>query len=94
MNERKVIEMYANWESSLNEQADITAATLLEMLHATITKYFVLTEAQKVVVAVWILHTYVFLAARLIPYLRIFSATKRCGKSNLIDFLELHVAKP
>jgi hypothetical protein len=82
-------EMKAVWT------ADVAAtAELLDMMSASLERFFVLSEAQRIVLPLWALHTYVYKMARLTPYLRIHSPTMACGKSNLMDFLAAHVANP
>jgi hypothetical protein len=57
--------------------------------------YVVLASpAQPVVIAFWIAHTWIFDAFDYTPYLHIWSPEKRCGKTRLLDCLELLVAKP
>jgi Protein of unknown function (DUF3631) len=54
-----------------------------------------LSDAQCVIVALWILHTYVLLAAfDFTPYLNVWSASKGCGKSRLLEVLKLLVDRP
>jgi len=69
-------------------------ADLLSMLAELIRNFVALSEAEARVIALWIAHTHVFEAADATPYLSITSAEKRCGKTTLLDVLELLVAKP
>lgn len=46
-----------------------------------------MTDEQAVIMAVWILHTYVFEAGEYTPYLHITAPERECGKSNLTDLL-------
>jgi hypothetical protein len=76
------------------EGAAIVTGELLETCRALITRYFVMTEEQAVILATWTLHTYVFEAAEVTPYIHITSPEKECGKSNLMDLLAAVAANP
>jgi hypothetical protein len=52
------------------------------------------SPAQPLVIALWIAHTWVLDAFDYTPYLHPWSPEKRCGKTKLLDCLELLVAKP
>ena len=52
------------------------------------------SEAQPVAIALWIAHTWTIEAFDYTPYLHILSPEKRCGKSRLLDCLNLLVARP
>jgi hypothetical protein len=54
------------------EGAAIFTSKLLETCRASIMCYFVVAEEQAVIMATWILHTYVFEAAEFTPYALIF----------------------
>jgi hypothetical protein len=69
------------------EEAAIVTGRLLEACRAFINRYFVVLEEQAVIMATWILHTYVFEAAEITPYIHITAPEKECGKSNLMDLL-------
>jgi hypothetical protein len=51
------------------------------------------SPAQPIVIALWITHTWILDAFDYTPYLDIRSPEKRCGKTKLLDCLELLVAK-
>ena len=59
-----------------------------------IKRYVVLTEAQTLVVALWIMHTHCFEAVEQTPYLAITSPVKQCGKSRLLDVISLLSHRP
>lgn len=67
---------------------------ILASLSQIIRRYIVLSDAEADVIALWIVHTHCFEAAQSTPYLAITSAEKECGKSRLLELLELLVAKP
>ncbi len=67
---------------------------LLSILSEMVRRYIALAAAEADVIALWIVHTHCFEAAQSTPYLAITSAEKQCGKSRLLEFLELLVANP
>ena len=67
---------------------------LLSILSEMVRRYIALAATEADVIALWIVHTHCFEAAQSTPYLSITSAEKQCGKSRLLEFLELLVAKP
>jgi hypothetical protein len=75
-----------------------TAATLLRStllaLQIFIRRYVVLNDHQAVVLVLWVAHTHAIDAADCTPYLQITSATKRAGKTRLLEVLETVVARP
>lgn len=74
-----------------------TRPPLRDILHDVtifICKYVVVTDDQAVALALWVAHTHFIAAAECTPYLQITSATKRSGKTRLLEVLEPLVAKP
>jgi hypothetical protein len=67
---------------------------LLSTLSETVRRYIALAAAEADAIALWIVHTHAFGAAQTTPYLAITSAEKRCGKSRLLELLELLTAGP
>jgi hypothetical protein len=59
-----------------------------------ISRYLACTSHQLTVLALWTLHTHCFAAADATPYLNIFSAESRCGKSVCLQLLRLLSADP
>ena len=57
-------------------------------------RYVVMTDAQATAVALWAAHTHLVVAAECTPYLQVTSATKRAGKTRLLEALEPLVARP
>jgi hypothetical protein len=67
----------------------------LDAICATVRKYVVLSgEAEVVVIALWIVHTYVVESFDFTPYLSIRSPEMRCGKTTLLDCLHLLIRDP
>jgi Protein of unknown function (DUF3631) len=69
-------------------------AALLAALVAFVRRFVVLSDAQAIAVALWIVHTHALAAAGATPYLAVTSAEKRSGKSRLLEVLELLVRAP
>ncbi len=55
--------------------------------------YVVMTEPQLMTVALWIVHTHCVQAAEQTPYLAVTSPEKQCGKSRLLETLDLLCAR-
>jgi len=73
------------------------AAPLDAMLASVITflrRFVVVTDDQAVAIALWAMHTHALDAFDCTPYLQITSATKRSGKTRLLEVLEPLVARP
>jgi hypothetical protein len=77
-----------------NGVGDVSEKEILETVIGFIRRFVVLTEAQAIVIAIWVIHTHVFQAAETTPYLAITSAEKRSGKTRLLEVLNLLVANP
>ena len=69
-------------------------AALLDATRQIIRDYVVLTPAQADAVTLWAAHTHTLEAFETTPFLAVTSPEKRCGKTRLLDVLELVVAKP
>jgi hypothetical protein len=71
-----------------------SGAELLVKLIAFIRRFVALSEAQALLIALWIVHTHALSAADTTAYLNIHSAEKRSGKTRLLEVLSLLVARP
>lgn len=69
-------------------------AGLLEDIIKFIRRYVWLTMAQAIVLALWVLHAHVFHVFEFTPYALITSPEKRCGKSRLMEVMQLLVPRP
>ena len=69
-------------------------AGLLGEVVKFIRTYVVMANAELVATALWVVHTYAVDVAEQTPYLAITSPEKQCGKTRLLETLELVVAKP
>ena len=81
----------------VSEQQRQSTVALLDLLDSTcafLRRHIVFSSpAQPLVIALWIAHTWVLDAFDYTPYLHIWSPEKRCGKTKLLDCLELLAAK-
>jgi putative DNA primase/helicase len=69
------------------DQVDL--AQLLDEIYGQIVKYMKVSETTAVVVTLWVVHTWVFDAMDLSPYLNIRSPAPECGKSRLLKLIYL-----
>jgi hypothetical protein len=71
------------------------AADLLDDVCDALERFIVWPADEQVdFVALWVLHTYVFHLFDITPYLDISSASKRSGKSRLLEMLAMMCARP
>lgn len=70
------------------EDAAAGLDVLLTSLATFVRRFVVVNEDQSVAVALWIAHTHAIDAFDCTPYLQITSATKRAGKTRLLEVLE------
>jgi Protein of unknown function (DUF3631) len=67
-------------------------AVIVRDLEAFFTRYVVLPERTALPLALWVLLTYTFKSFDAVPYLIINSPAPRCGKTRLLECLELVVS--
>jgi uncharacterized protein (DUF983 family) len=67
---------------------------ILDAIRAFVRQYVVLTDEQADAIALWVAHTWVIDATDVTPYLRINSATKRCGKTRLAEVISCLAQNP
>lgn len=72
----------------------VDGLTLLDDLKSYIAKFFVLTEDKLIAITLWIVFSYLLDIAEYSPPLAITSATKRCGKTFLMELLSGLMPKP
>jgi hypothetical protein len=76
------------------QMPSIELADVLDSICEFIKRHVVFSSpAQATAIALWIVHTWIVDAFDYTPYLYIRSPEKRCGKTKLLDCLELLVAK-
>jgi hypothetical protein len=67
----------------------------IDLIDTLVAKYSPkLTPAQRMAVVLWILHTHVFSRFQVTPRLVLGSPVKRCGKTTLMELMEVLAAKP
>lgn len=76
------------------EEASRITSELLDQCQAWISRYIILSNEQAIVLAAWILHTYVFDVPETTPYIHITAPVLACGKSRLMETLEAIAAEP
>ena len=67
---------------------------LLECCRDWVRRFIVMTDDHALVCAFWLLHTYVFAASFVTPYLHISSPEKESAKTSLLRVLRLLACKP
>ena len=73
----------------------IALSDVLDSICGFLQRHIVFSSpAQPIVIALWVTHTWILNAFECTPYLNVCSPEKRCGKTKLLDCLELLVAKP
>ena len=77
------------------QASDVNLAELLDRIEMQIADFVIFqTPAANRTCALWVAHTYAFMAAQCTPYLLITSPSKQCGKSRLLDIMKLLVKTP
>lgn len=94
MNELAFVDRLAGKASDKQDARSVILKDTLHDVEVNLRKYVVLTDDQTLVVALWVAHTHAIDAADCTPYLQITSATKRAGKTRLLEVLEPLVARP
>jgi hypothetical protein len=77
-----------------NGQPEQAQPSLVREIAAFIRRYVVIEDEQLVVVALWVMHTWCAEKFEQTPYLSITSPEKQCGKSRLLEVLDMLVRKP
>ena len=60
---------------------------LFKEIVTVVTRYVILSDAQAISVATWIIFSYGFRAMRICPQLLVISPSKRCGKTTLLEVI-------
>ena len=68
--------------------------SLVDDLMDFIGRFVVMSDDQRLIVALWVIHTHCLDAFEQTPYLAVTSPEKQCGKSRLIEVLEVLVVQP
>ena len=67
---------------------------VLDLVLRLVELHIAVTPEERMAIALWILHTYVFEQFSITPRLALLSPVRGCGKTTLLILLELLVAKP
>lgn len=78
----------------LQSEAEKETAELLETCRQWVRQFVIVSDEQAVILAAWILHTWVFEAAETTPYIHITAPERECGKSRLMETLEALACNP
>jgi len=70
------------------------AVNVLDLVLVLIENHIAITPAERMTVALWILHTHVFERFTITPRLALLSPVRGCGKTTLLVLLELLAANP
>lgn len=76
------------------EEAKRITGELIDQCRVWIRRFVVLEDDEIMIIACWVLHTWVFDAAVFTPYIYIFSAEKGCGKTILLLVLRALAHEP
>lgn len=68
--------------------------SLLNAVRRFIRRYVVMSDDELLIVALWVLHSHCIEAFEQTPYLAVTSPERGCGKSRLLETLELLVPRP
>jgi len=74
--------------------ADTPTVNVLDLVVRLIELHIAITAEERIAVALWILHAYVFDRFTITPRLALISPVRGCGKTTLLVLLELLVAEP
>jgi hypothetical protein len=72
----------------------VSAAELYDRIRLFVARYVALSDAEGDAISLWVMVTHTVDAFNTVPYLSITSAEARCGKTLLLEVLELIVARP
>ena len=70
---------------------DAPAVNVLDLVLALIERHVAITAEERMVVALWVLHTYVFEQFDTTPRLPVLSPASECGKTRLMVLMKLLV---
>lgn len=76
------------------QELRIRGAGLVSIVSDYLGQYMSMTEEQRIVCAVWVVHTHCFDASYFTPYLNILSPQRQSGKTTLFDILKMFSHNP
>ena len=71
----------------------VAGAELLEELAETFQRHVVMPPACAMVLSLWTVHTHAFEASTITPRLQVKSPVKRCGKTTVLEILQMLVRR-
>lgn len=74
--------------------APVDLASVLDAIHARVTRYLVMPEHGPAILTLWVSLTHWIDAQRRTPYLWLESPTRECGKSTVLDLCKQLTARP
>ena len=87
-------QMRAEFQGNPALVAEAEGSRVLGAVEAFIVRYVVLPKAAPLVIALWAVCTHLASTFDVFPYLSLYSPIPRCGKTRLLEVLELLVAHP
>ena len=72
---------------------DAPSVNALDLVLYLLKEHVAVSEEERIAIALWILHTYVFDRFPVTPRLALLSPVRECGKTTLIELIELLVAE-
>jgi len=81
-------------DGSSRPQAIRSLAELLSAVEELLIRYVVVPPAGAVAIVLWVAHAHAVQGSDVTPYLHISSPEKRCGKTRLLEVVELLVPRP
>jgi putative DNA primase/helicase len=83
-----------SWSSPSPTAADAPSVNALDLVLYLLKEHVAVSDEERIVIAAWILHTYVFDRFAVTPRLALLSPVRECGKTTLIELIEQLVAGP
>jgi hypothetical protein len=77
-----------------DQPSDQPKINVLDLVLALLEKHIAVTPAERIAIALWILHCWVFDRFTITPRLALLSPVRGCGKTTLLALIELLVADP
>jgi len=92
MNIGRIEHVSADGDIEVTYDASPNGAALLGKVALFIRRFVSVSDSQNVVLSLWVAHTHSFVTADCTPYMAITSAEKQCGKTRLLEVLDVLVA--
>jgi hypothetical protein len=79
---------------SLDKEMSTAGPQILDEIAAFIWRFVILSKSERLVISLWIAHTWALDATDTTPYLAVTSPVMQSGKTRLLEILELFVRNP